>query len=43
MRLRDRYDGDLLPVTTARCRRGYPGSHIGHTLGQAGKSHSYQI
>jgi len=43
MRLRDRYDGDLLPVATARYRRGYPGSHIGHTLSQAGKSHSCEI
>jgi hypothetical protein len=43
VRLRDRYDRHLLPVTAACYRRGYSGSHIGHTLSQAGKSHNSQI
>jgi len=43
MRLCDRYDRHLLPVTAAGCRRSYPGSHIGHTLSKAGKSHNSEI
>jgi hypothetical protein len=30
-------------VTAARHRRGYSGSHIGHALSQARKSHNLQI
>jgi hypothetical protein len=30
-------------VTSTRDRRGNPGPHIGHTLSQAGESHSLQI
>ena len=43
MRLGDRYDRHLLPVTAARHRSGYSGSDIGHALSQAGKSHNFQI
>jgi hypothetical protein len=43
MRLRDSYDRHLLPMAAAGYRRGYPGSHIGHTLSQAGKSHNSEI
>src|SRR5205085_10364127 len=43
MRLRYRNDGDLLSTSAAcdGCRNSRP--HIGYTLSQAGKSHSFQI
>jgi hypothetical protein len=43
VRLCDRDNRHLLPVTTARYGRGNPGSHIGHTLNKAGKSHNCEI
>jgi len=43
VRLRDRYDRHLLPVTAACYRGGYSASHIGHAFSQAGKSHSAGI
>jgi hypothetical protein len=42
MRLRDRHDGDLLPMPAPGRRRCDPALHLGDTLGQPRKRHNFE-